>query len=78
MSAIRILHNYPSSLCKIDHFFPLLIAHHHVLKAKKSTLTQVQAPLAQPVEAPPREKCELSTGLRRTEPHRDRRLVATD
>ena len=35
------------------------------MKAKKSTLTQVQAPLAQPVEAPPREKCELSTGLPR-------------
>ena len=24
------------------------------------------------------EKCELSTGLPRTEPHRDRRLIAAD
>jgi len=28
--------------------------------------------------AKPGEKCELSTGLPRTEPHRDRRLVASD
>jgi hypothetical protein len=28
--------------------------------------------------AAPREKCELSTGQPRTEPHRDRRLAASD
>jgi hypothetical protein len=28
--------------------------------------------------AAPREKCELSTGQPRTEPHRDRRLIAAD
>ena len=28
--------------------------------------------------AAPKEKCELSTGQARTEPHRDRRLIAAD
>ena len=28
--------------------------------------------------AAPGEKCELSTGQPRTEPHRDRRLIAAD
>ncbi len=28
--------------------------------------------------AAPKEKCELSTGQPRTEPHRDRRLIAAD
>jgi hypothetical protein len=28
--------------------------------------------------AKPGEKCELSTGLPRTDPHRDRRLVASE
>jgi hypothetical protein len=28
--------------------------------------------------ATPGEKCKLSTGLLRFEPHRDRRLIATD
>jgi len=48
------------------------------MKAKKPTLKQVQAVRCQTCGANPGEKCELSTGQPGTEPHRDRRLVATD
>jgi len=43
------------------------------MKAKKPTLTQVQA-IPCPTCRAPGEKCQLSTGLPRAEPHRDLRL----
>jgi hypothetical protein len=46
--------------------------------AKKSALTKVQAIPYPPLGLRPGAKCQLSTGLPRTEPHRDRRLIATD
>ena len=48
------------------------------MKAKKPTLKQVQAVRCPTCGAGPGEKCELSTGQPRTEPHRDRRLEAED
>jgi len=48
------------------------------MKAKKPTLEQIQAVRCPTCGAGPGEKCELSTGQPRTEPHRDRRLEAED
>jgi hypothetical protein len=45
---------------------------------KKPTLKQVQAVRCPTCGARPGEKCELSTGQLRTDPHRDRRLEAAD
>ena len=46
--------------------------------SKKPTLKQVQAVRCPTCGAGPGEKCELSTGQPRTEPHRDRRLMSED
>jgi len=48
------------------------------MKAKKPTLKQIQAVRCPSCGAGAGEKCELSTGLRRFEPHRDRRLKAEE
>jgi len=48
------------------------------MKAKKLTLKQVQAVRCPTCGAGQGEKCALSTGQPRTEPHRDRRLIAGD
>jgi len=48
------------------------------MKVKKPTLKQVQAVRCPTCGAGPGEKCELSTGQPRTEPHRDRRLISKD
>jgi hypothetical protein len=45
---------------------------------KEVTLKQVLAIRCPTCGAAPGEKCELSTGQPRTEPHRDRRLIAKD
>ena len=45
------------------------------MKAKKEQALTVRCPSC---GAKPRQKCELSTGQPRTNPHRDRRLVASD
>jgi hypothetical protein len=45
---------------------------------KKPTLKQVQAVRCPTCGAGPGEKCELSTGQPRTEPHRDRRWISQD
>jgi len=45
------------------------------MKAKKKSSLAVRCPTC---GAKPGEKCELSTGLPRTEPHRDRRLAASE
>ena len=46
--------------------------------AKKPTLKQVNTVRCPTCGAEPGEKCELSTGQPRSEPHRDRRLIAED
>jgi hypothetical protein len=48
------------------------------MKAEKPTLKQVQAVRCPTCGAGPGEKCELTTGQPRTEPHRDRKLSAAD
>jgi hypothetical protein len=45
------------------------------MKAKKKQALAVRCPIC---GAKAGEKCELSTGLPRTEPHRDRRLAGSD
>ena len=63
------------ALVKIDHsFFPATL-HHVAMKVTKKKAVEVPCPTC---GAKPGEKCELSTGLPRTNPHRDRRLVASD
>jgi len=49
--------------------------HHGAMKAKKKEALAVCCPTC---GAKPGEKCELSTGLPRTNPHRDRRLEASE
>jgi hypothetical protein len=49
--------------------------HDAVMKDKKELALTVRCPTC---GAKPGEKCELSTGLPRTDPHRDRRLLASD
>jgi hypothetical protein len=46
------------------------------MKRKKPTLKQVEAVRCPNCGAAPGEKCELSTGQPRTNPHRDRLLIA--
>lgn len=77
MSAIR---NVATTmfLYKIDHFSSADCHSIITLKAKKPTLKQVQAVRCPACGAGPGKKCELSTGQPRTEPHRDRRLIAAD
>ncbi len=48
------------------------------MKAKKPTVKKVQATRCPTCWAGAGEKCELSTGLPRTNPHRDRLLIAAD
>jgi len=48
------------------------------MSKKPTTLKQVQAVRCPTCGAGAGEKCELSTGLPRFEPHRDRRLKAED
>jgi len=45
------------------------------MKAKREQVLAVPCPTC---GARPGEKCELGTGQPRTEPHRDRRLAASD
>ena len=45
------------------------------MKTKQEQALAVRYPTC---GAKPGEKCELSTGLPRTEPHRDRRLAASE
>lgn len=61
----RYFNNCPGSLCKIDHFPLCWLPHHHVMKARKPTLKQVQTVPCPTCGAPPGERCELGTGLPR-------------
>jgi len=49
--------------------------HYAVMKNKKEQSLTVRCPTC---GAKAGKKCELSTGLARTESHRDRRLASTD
>jgi hypothetical protein len=49
--------------------------HYVAMTAKQEQALTVRCPTC---GAKPGEECELSTGLPRTEPHRDRRLAAAE
>jgi hypothetical protein len=59
----------------IDHLIDEATVHCVAMKAKKKQALSVRCPTC---GAKPGEKCELSTGLPRTEPHRDRRLAGSE
>lgn len=62
-------------LVKIDHLFSGEASHHLAMKVTEKQALVVRCPTC---GAKPGEKCELSSGQPRTDPHRDRRLVASD
>ena len=68
----------PVNCAKLTTFSFRTAVYEHTVKAKKITLKQVQAVLCPTCGAGPGEKCKLGTGLPRTQPHRDRRLLAAD
>jgi hypothetical protein len=63
------------ALVKIDHSFRRATLHHVAMKVTEKQTLAVPCPTC---GAKPGEKCELSTGQPRTDPHRDRRLEASD
>ncbi len=63
------------ALVRIEHLLPEQTLHDVVMKTKQVPALAVRCPTC---GAKPGEKCELSTGLPRTEPHRDRRLEASE
>ncbi|HEY1677873.1 MAG TPA: hypothetical protein VGG04_09220 [Candidatus Sulfotelmatobacter sp.] len=62
-------------LVTIDHFVAGQRLIVETMKAKKKLALAVRCPTC---GAKPGEKCELSTGLPRTDPHRDRRLAGSE
>ena len=64
-----------SSLVRIDRFPLKYPAQYVVMKVSEKKVLSIRCPTC---GAKPGEKCELSTGLPRTDPHRDRRLAASD
>jgi hypothetical protein len=63
------------AMVKIDHLIDDQSWHCVSMNAKKKQALSVRCPTC---GAKPGEKCELSTGLPRTEPHRDRRLAGSE
>jgi hypothetical protein len=59
----------------IDHLIGWQPAHCVGMKVTEKEALAVRCPTC---GAKPGEKCELSTGLPRTDPHRDRRLAASE
>jgi hypothetical protein len=78
MGEMAIFRQLSELMFKIGQLSCCGLLHHLTVKAKKPTLKQVQAVRCPTCGAGPGEKCELTTGLPRTEPHRDRRLIAED
>jgi hypothetical protein len=65
----------PCAMVTIDQIPAKDWLHYLAMKVTEKQALAVRCPTCR---AKPGEKCELSTGLPRTEPHRDRRLVASD
>ncbi len=63
------------TVVRIEHLVVEHMAHHLAMKTKNVPALKVRCPTC---GAKPGERCELSTGLPRTEPHRDRRLEACE
>jgi len=64
-------------LVKIDHS-RIGIPEHHLSMKKEPSPQQALAVQCPTCGAKPEEKCELASGQPRTDPHRDRRLIAAD
>jgi hypothetical protein len=62
----------------IDHFSRPSLGHYLSAMKKEIDPKKVLAIRCPTCGAAPGEKCELSTGLPRFEPHRNRRLIAKD
>ena len=62
----------------IEHFPFCGTLHHVVMKTKELTLKQILSVPCPTCGAATEEACELHTGARRTEPHRDRKLSAAE
>jgi len=65
----------PRAVVTIEHLVGGQTVHYAAMKTKREAALAVRCPTC---GAEPGEKCELSTGLPRTEPHRDRHLAATE
>jgi hypothetical protein len=63
------------ALVKIDQILLAASTHYVHMKVTEKQTLAVRCPTC---GAKPGEKCELSTGLPRTDPHRDRRLEAAE
>lgn len=70
----------PNSLkmSTIEHFPYAVESHYLAMKTKELTLKQILSVTCPTCAAAIAEPCELHTGARRTEPHRDRKLSAAD
>jgi hypothetical protein len=65
-------------MSNIEHFPVCGTVHHAVMKTKDLTLKQILSVPCPTCGAATKEACELHTGARRTEPHRDRKLSAAE
>lgn len=72
---LSTLHSTHSGLVTIDQLRVEYTGHYATMKVSEKQALLVRCPTC---GAKPGEKCELSTGLPRTDPHRDRRLAASD
>ena len=66
------------SCARLTIFLVRVAASSMAMRGKKPTLKEVQAVYFPTCGAEPGQKCELSSGDPRTQPHRDRRLIAAD
>ena len=65
-------------MCNIEHFRGWKKSHDVLVKAKELTPKQILSVPCTTCGAAIGEACELHTGAPRTEPHRDRKLSATE
>jgi hypothetical protein len=66
------------TVVKIDHFYASVLWHYLSEMKKELSLKQALFVHCPTCGAAPGQKCELSTGQPRTDPHRDRRVIAKD
>jgi hypothetical protein len=69
---------YALKMSDIEHFSAMERYNYVAMKAKELTLKQIFAVPCPTCGAAVKEACELHTGARRTEPHRDRKLSAAE
>jgi hypothetical protein len=69
---------YAVKMSDIEHFSAVGRYNYVTMKAKELTLEQIFAVPCPTCGAAVKEACELQTGARRTEPHRDRKLAAAE